>query len=293
MRSVRIAVLVFLFASMASAHPSWGIVVAHDGTVYFSDLETIWKIEHGKLTKLRNGVSGRHIHDITLDDQGNLFGLDERLWRMTPDGRWQYVDSPPARGVALRIDRAGNLYSIEQNNHTKSRTVLLKGTPTGHLSVFAGGAYGHRDGNGTDAQFSNVVALTCGADGSLYLTDGQTIRRVTLHADVTTVASGLGAPHSRNFLWESVMGLAVASDGTIYVADFGNRRVMKVSPAGRVSTLVEAQPPWSPTGVAVTSAGDVYVLEIRFTPPGTWSGPRVRRIRPDGTAMTIASVPAN
>jgi hypothetical protein len=290
-RFLILALLLAFAAAGAEGHPAWGIAVSRDGAIFFSDLETIWKIEHGTLIKLRKGVAGRHIHDITLDDEGNLHGLEERPWKMTPDGRWQYADSPPARGVALRLDHAGNLYSIEQNNHTKSRTVLLKGTPKGDLSVFAGGAYGFGDGKGTGARFSNVVGMAWGPDGSLYLTDGRTIRRVTLQANVTTVASGLGTPQSPNFLWESVMGLAVSRDGTMYVADFGNRRVMTVGARGRMRTLVEAQPPWSPTGVAVSEKGDVYTLEFSFVPPGTWSGPRVRKILPDGTAVTIATLP--
>ncbi len=292
MRALRLALLVLLFASTASAHPAWGIAVARDGTIYFSDLEAIWKLDaRGQLTKIREGVHGRHVHDITLDDQGNLLGLDERLWKMTAaNGNWKYVTAPLARGAAFRMDHAGNVYSVEQNNNVRSRTVILKGTPTGDLRPFAGGAYGHRDGNGTDAQFSNVVGMSWGRDGALYVTDGGTIRRMTLDSRVTTIVSGLGAPRSSNFLWESVLGLAVAPDGAIYVADFGNRRVMKVA-GGRVGTLMEAQPPWSPTGVAVSNRGDIYTLEYSFVPPGTWSGPRVRKISPDGKAMTIATVP--
>jgi hypothetical protein len=287
-----IGILALTVIATAQAHPSWGIVVARDGTLFFSDLEAIWKFDHGKLTKVREGVHGRHIHDLTLDHEGNLLGRDDRLWRMTPDGHWKYLSSPDSRGAAIRMDHVGNLYSVEQNNNTKSRTVLLKGTPAGDLSVLAGGAYGHRDGKGTNARFSNIVAMSWGPDGALYLTDGGTIRRVTLDAKVRTVASGLGRAQSPNFLWESVMGLAVRGDGTIYVADFGNRRIMKISAGGNVSIFAEEQPPWSPTGVAIAEQGDIYTLEFAFVPPRIWSGPRVRRIRPDGTATTIASVPA-
>jgi hypothetical protein len=31
-------------ASVASAHPAWGIVADADGRVYFSDLEGVWRL---------------------------------------------------------------------------------------------------------------------------------------------------------------------------------------------------------------------------------------------------------
>ena len=61
---------------------------------------------------------------------------------------------------------------MDQNNHLKQRTILLRRTPDGQVTTLAGGAYGHRDGTETEAQFSSVGGLAFGADGSLYLSDG-------------------------------------------------------------------------------------------------------------------------
>ncbi len=47
--------------------------------------------------------------------------------------------------------------------------------------------------------------------------------------------------------------------------------------------------PWSPVGVAV-SGSDVYILEVGFTPPRTYLGPRVRRLTPDGKVSVLATV---
>ncbi|MBV9957590.1 MAG: hypothetical protein JO360_04180, partial [Acidobacteria bacterium] len=85
-------------ADKVSAHPAWGIVVDRNDQVYFSDLETIWKIDaQGKLTVFRAGVSGRHIHELAMDENGNLYGADysyeaetqsdvNAIWKMTPGG---------------------------------------------------------------------------------------------------------------------------------------------------------------------------------------------------------------
>lgn len=292
-----------LAASSSFAHPAWGIVVSSTGIVYFSDLETVWKIDRsGKLSIFRAGVGGRHVHELSIDDQDNLYGPDysyepetntyvNGVWKMTPDGRQTYLQQltgRPESGVSTWRDRAGNMYSIEQNNHTKTQTLLLRRTPDGIVSTLAGGAYGNADGKGTAARFSNVHAMVLAPDGNLYLTDGAEVRRVTMDGRVTTVAKDLTARTSEDkpTLFggadDIISGLAVDSAGAIYVADAGNRRVLRVSNDGKVGVLYRLDPPYFPTGVFATRAGDIYVLEFSWTPPSTTGSPRVRKLSIDG-----------
>jgi hypothetical protein len=49
--------------------------------------------------------------------------------------------------------------------------------------------------------------------------------------------------------------------GTVYAAATGCRCKAKITSAGKVSTVLELERPWSPTGVAWREGGDVYVLE--------------------------------
>ena len=61
-RLIFTASLSLVAAATLTAHPSWGIVVSSTGIVYFSDLETVWKIDRdGKMSVFRAGVSGRHV----------------------------------------------------------------------------------------------------------------------------------------------------------------------------------------------------------------------------------------
>jgi len=80
------------------------------------------------------------------------------------------------------------------------------------------------------------------------------------------------------------MGLAVGPEGEVFAADFRNRRVLKVTAGGAVSVVLRAEPPWSPTGVALGSNGDLYVLEFGFEPPGTRLKPRVRKLSSRGVS---------
>jgi hypothetical protein len=77
----------------------------------------------------------------------------------------------------------------------------------------------------------------------------------------------------------------------MYVACAGDGRVLKITPGGKVTTLVQTQSPWSPTAVAFYGT-DVYVLEFLHTARDVRSDwlPRVRKITSDGTTTIIATL---
>jgi hypothetical protein len=186
------------------------------------------------------------------------------------------------------------MYSIEQNNNTKVRTLLLRRTPNGVVSILAGSSYGHADGKGTAAQLGSVTAMTFGPDGNIYLTDGTGVRRVTLSGEVKTTAKDITArtAEDKPTLFgandKSIFGLTLDAGGNIFVADAGNRRVVRIANDGRLDVVYRADPPYFPTGVFATN-GDVYVLEFSFTPPGTTDKPRVRIISGNGQNRIIGS----
>ena len=297
-------------APSAEAHPATGIVIDRAGNVYFSDLETIWKISaDGKLTVFLAGQRGRHVHELAIDEQDNIFGGDvsynpvskgwpSAIWKMTPDGKITYLlettETPP-RGMSVWRDRAGNSYWVDQNNHTKTQTLLLRRTPEGLVTTLAGGAYGHADGRGMAAKFSSIGGMAFGPDGNLYLSDSASIRKVTMEGIVTTIASGLDfrdgkdQPRFLSGLSGSLTGLTVARDGSVYVADSGNRRLLKVTPEGKTEVILRTEPPFFPNGVAA-AGNDLYVLEVGLTLPNISSGPRVRKISGDGKQTILATI---
>ncbi|MEO6259961.1 MAG: hypothetical protein ABIP63_06395 [Thermoanaerobaculia bacterium] len=309
-RAIRLAalsaVVLMLTGASLSAHPAWGIVVDRRGQVFFSDLETVWKIDaHGGLSVARTGISGRHVHELAIDAMGNVSGPDyeyvsERagyrtgLWRMDPAGRVTYLVQPtlsPARGASIWRDRAGNSYAVESNNHLRRETLLIKRSATGEVSTLAGGKYGLADGVGTQAQFSNIIGVAF--DGaSLIVTDGTAVRRVTMSGTVATVARDLDrdAGAHQPLLFGGLFGLTAGPHGDVYVADFRNRRVLRIAASGVQSVVLRSEPPWSPTGVALAPNGDLYVLENGFEAPRTWRKPRVRRLSPSGAITTAATV---
>src|SRR5215813_2788367 len=190
--------------SRVEGHPATGIVVDHKGNVYFSDLETIWRLDtQGQLNIFRPGVSGRHVHELSIDIDDNIYGADSSyeaqkwitaIWKMTPGGKFNYLLEPtsnPPRGMSIWRDQAGNMYLVEQDNRKKTETLLLRRTPDNIVTTLAGSAYGHVDGKGAAARFGSVGGLAFGPKGELYLTDGASVRKVSLDGTVTTLAGDL------------------------------------------------------------------------------------------------------
>lgn len=308
-----VAASICALSPSAHAHPATGIVVDRSGKVYFSDLETIWKLDaNGKKTVFRAGVNGRHVHELSMDEEGNIYGADisynpatkrwpSAVWKMTPDGKVTYLletTEHPPRGMTIWRDRAGNMYFVDQNNHTKTQTLLLRREPDGRVSTLAGSAYGHKDGTGTAAHLGSVGGIAFGPDGSIYLTDTNSVRRVSMEGTVTTIARDLNfkTHEDRPTLFGgahgNLTGLSVDRNGNVFVADAGNRRLLKITTDGKVEVVYRAEPPFFPNGVFAAATGDLYVLEVGFALPGAWSGPRVRKLS-GGKNEIVAAVGAD
>jgi sugar lactone lactonase YvrE len=284
-------VIVFLLArTSASAHPGSGIVIDKNGHIYFTDTgQGVWKIDNqGKLTY----VPASRWHWMAIDEVGNFAGSQKNFgeWfeRITPQG------SKPTlimcSDFPLTVNRDGNIYYA----HTRrSSPGIVRRRPDGTESVVARGE-----------MFNDISGITAAPDGSLYVTetgrpDSNAIRRIAIDGTVSTIAIGFVAKDSSNDTSPITpagycRGLAVDSQGVVYVAGTGSRRVFKISPQGEVSTILRAPSPWSPTGVALFR-GEVYVLEWREPAPShaedrrDWI-PRVRKIGRDGKLTTLATV---
>jgi sugar lactone lactonase YvrE len=110
------------------------------------------------------------------------------------------------------------------------------------VSTVAGdGVQGHVDATGTDARFNNPQGITTDAAGNVYVGETSWIRKISPAGEVTTLAGGVtsgyvdGTGSSARFL--DVTDLALDASGNLYIADYGNYCIRKITPAGVVSTV--------------------------------------------------------
>ena len=295
-----------LLADDALAHPPWGIAVDRQGQIYFSDLEAIWKIDaQGKLTVFKAGVSGRHTHELTIDKDGNLYG-DElnyepatqryiaALWKWTPAGGFTYTLAPtdnPPKGMSLWRDRDGNMYSAVWKSNAEPEPIILRRTPDGKVTTL----FGRQEAADKFRQvvLYSVGGMAFGGDGSLYIADGANIRKVTLDGKVTTLVPNLTLENppgssSGKSAATRLLGIATDAQGNVFAVDHGNRRVLKITPDGKVTTLIRAEQSWAPSGVAFKD-DDLYILEFESTPSPTSNRARVRKLSADGRVTVLGT----
>jgi sugar lactone lactonase YvrE len=280
--------LCFVPGAKVSAHPGSGIVLDKEGNIYFTDTgKGVWKIDtHGKLTFL----PASRFHWMNIDAIGYFAkspkSFGEYFERVTPESKQPTLIM--CSDFPLVINKDGNIYyAVTRLGSAK----IIKRTPDGKESVFA-----------SNKIFEFISGITAGTDGSLYITESSnananTIRKITMDGTVSIIATFVGK-EGNDLPLETVpsycRGLAVDSSGTIYVAATGSRSVLKISPQGKVSTILQAISPWTPTGVAVFN-GEVYILEWHDVTRenleirDAWI-PRVRKIGLDGRVITLATV---
>ena len=295
---ITFSLLVFL-ASSCLAHPAWGIIVDRYGQVYFSDAvhNVIWRID--TLGMLSRFVTGKHAHDLFMDAKGFLYaehveflprGNQWRtsLWKISPGGKTSVVIRPTISGRRIwypfTFDSDGNLYAWFRDFSSKKLVPLMIRQPDGTMF-----AWSLKDSSGRSTNIDGAGAMVWGPHGHLYLTSGDKVLKVSKDGVVTTVTSGLGTMKDPELPAAGLWGLTVDAKGNIYIAEYGARRVIRITPDGKVSTSVRSEKPWSPTGV-VAHGDDLYVLEDGLILPNTLLGPRVRKVTSDGKVSVVVVV---
>jgi trimeric autotransporter adhesin len=317
-----------------SASPGQYLTVDGAGNVYIADLSRVRRVApNGIITTVAGGGTSYPgnggpalsaslggalgLTGIATDASGNIFvaSSGNLVQEVSPSGIITTVagngtyswsgDGGPAtsaeiggsQGVAL--DSAGNLYIVDLVS-------VRKVSPQGIITTVAGNGtnvgFSGDGGPAIDASLYFPQGIALDGAGNLYIADSgnNRVRMVTPAGIITTVAGGFqggfsgdGGPATSAELNDPV-GVALDSAGNLYIADYGNNRIRKVSPQGIITTAAgngvysfsgDGGPATSaqlavPQEVAVDSSGIVYVADA--------ANDRVRRISPGGVISTVA-----
>ena len=255
-----------------------GLVRAADGTIYIADLgdHRVRKIaaDQTVTTLAGEGVPGQ------VDDKGTAARFHG-----------------PA---ALALDGADHLVVLDRSSHLVRKVALADAA----VSTFAGsntpGGFGQppvggfADGKGTAAKFSNPSGIAnSGADFYIADAGNHRLRKLAADGTVSTLAGAGGAGSDDGPALDATFnqphGVAVAADGTVYIADRTGRKIRRLK-TGAVVTLCGSgaegdddgkgaaasfRAPW---GLHIDGAGALLVADQ--------GGHRIRRVLTDGTVST-------
>lgn len=213
------------------------------------------------------------------------------------------------RLFGLALDRAGNVYVADQNNHR-----IRKISAGGAVTTLAGGGgpgwngQGYKDDTGAAAAFNYPTGVAVDATGNVFVADNSNnrIRKITPGGVVTTLAGGGGTGTNGRgkadgtgtaAAFGSPCGLCFGPNGDLFVVETTYNRVRRVTPAGVVTTFAggggggnfgtgyinatgTAAAFDMPYGISSDAAGNLYVAEI--------NNHCVRKITPAAVVSTFA-----
>ena len=201
-------------------------------------------------------------------DLNSVFKLDQSgvLTRVAGDSRPGYSgDGGPATSARLRldwqigaavlggvaVDSAGNLFIADTGNGCIRRV-----SPSGIITTVAGNGtvgYSGDGGPATNAQLNLPAGVAVDGAGNLFIADHWAVRRVSASGIITTVA--------------------------------GNGALSCSSADGGPATSAAL----APMGVAVDSAGNLFIVSALWPSPGTSiSCGGIRKVSPSGIITTVA-----
>lgn len=265
-------------AANAQFNRPGGVAVDGSGNIFVADTanSTIRKISAAGIVSTFAGSPG---------NAGSSNGVGSNARFFAPQG--------------LAVDNSGNVYVADTANST-----IRKITSLGSVTTLAGAAGNPNsyNGIGTGAQFNLPQGVAVDGSGNVFVTDtwNHTIRKITPAGVVTTLAGLAGYPGcvdgtNSKARFNQPAGIALDGAANIYVADFLNHVIRKITPTGTVSTIAGTMGVWGnadgtnsgarffqPQGISVNAAGQIFVVDS--------GNHTLRKITLSGTNWIVSTV---
>lgn len=258
---------------------------------------------------------------VAVDSKGNVFVADrgnQRIRKIDTNGIITTVAGVGSAGQAgdqgqavvaqlnspygVAVDKNDDLYIADYLNNRIRKVTFADGM----LNNVAGTGYASFKGDGgnaVDANLNGPYAIAFDSGGVLYFVDrgNNRVRKITTDGKIATVAglnsAGFAGDGGKieEAKFDFLSGIAVDSQGNIFLSDSGNNRIRKITSGNAVSTVVgdgteaykgdggsaTAAQLAQPLGIAVDKSGNLYIADR--------GNNRIRKV----TGSNIATVAGN
>ncbi|WP_336514800.1 SMP-30/gluconolactonase/LRE family protein [Pollutibacter soli] len=266
------------------------------GNIYVGDNQSIRKISNGQVTTFAGKGSGGNqafglIDGIVVNKQGIIYDVEGPMIRkinsdasdvyFAGTGTYEYKDGIGTNAgfrqiYHIALDKDENLilpdYDLNQNQ------ILRKITPSGVVTTLP-----LIDNTGfSSGSTASLIYITCIAidpSGNIYYSSAknQMIKKRDLNGNVTafagTDAFGTEDGQGTAARFMGITGMTCDASGNIYVAMYSTHSIRKITPSGKVTTIIGVNGPGAidghtdsarlkrPMGLAVDKNGAVLIVD--------------------------------
>lgn len=295
----RFFIILFCFC-ISFSHPWGGLVIDKYGNIYFSFVSPmtefdhyacVWKIDT-KLQLSEYIKSPSSPSDIVLSRtlERKIFAAERlnhngrftsRLWQLNEDSYQEVIsrtrDENEFLTQAFLVDDSGNLIYAVMNR------------------LFSKNTQGKTEVLDYDFKFNQISNLAWGPDSSIYILGGNQLFRKDKNAEIELIAKSIteNDPDDLPFAGANIIfDMTVDELGNVFLAYYGNKRILKIQPNGTRSVF-SISSPWIPHGIDYYQ-GEIYILESRSVSDSFFAFwkrdrivPRVRKIDKTGKSTIL------
>ncbi len=247
---------------------------------------------------------------VKFTTSGTLSGVTGAVTTFAGNATGGYIDGMGTgatfnnpQGVA--VDAQGNIYVADAFNN-----LIRKITPSGTVTTIAGNGtagYSGDKGNALSATFYGPRGVAVDIQGNIFVADfgNNVIRQINPSGIITTLAGNGTAGYVNGtgidtVEFNSPAGVAVDNKGNVFVADYNNNVIRKITSTGVVSTIAGTQSPGyvngtvntttgtyasfnNPSALVLDASGNIFVADA--------GNSAIREITPASVVTTVAGGP--
>lgn len=200
---------------------------------------------------------------VAIDKKGNVYVSDGdagKIFRVLPDGKIDLVTDKLNTPSAIAFDKDENLIIADSGSSSIKRLNIINA----EITTIAGveNKHGFADGESSQALFNAPVGVAVSKDGKIYVADTYNDKiRLIENGKVITLAGnskGFSDGIGSQALFDTPCGLAIFPDGSLLVADTGNRRLRRIEADGTTTTIA---------GTGEQDSVDDFPLQAKFVEP--------------------------
>lgn len=260
MRRILLLFTLIVSSPHCYSHPGIGLVYDGQHTIYYTDLEHVWKINTDNGLK-EIAVHNVHTHELFLDRKGNLYG--EHYWydqsqQLFYNYIWQLGQDRVLKRIRDEQQGENSDFGFVRDKYDRSYSIREnKGQFAGVMT----------DSTGNHILFSTKLKSPgwcyLSAEEILYFTDYPSIyawdgkRLETIATDL----SSSRLPFSLQSEHHHLYGIWTDRAQNIYVANYAGRVVQRIDPQGGVNSVLKSGINWSPLNGVYDRDQNLWLME--------------------------------